>query len=149
MSTFEKRTSLEEFTRAQIIGPGAFNKRFFLLSKWDQSEFNGQDLNRCSPLHNQSEVIAEVPAYLYSSGILFPITKVEVSHGTVSTKPKSEEPNDKYEEQEPTPTKLEDENFIDDHTESISSKNQNYPNTCGIAFAIDDKSNISLDFQVN
>ena len=38
-----KRNSLELFVREQIIGPGAFNNRFFFLEKWDTSEFNGID----------------------------------------------------------------------------------------------------------
>jgi hypothetical protein len=37
----KKRESLELFVREQIIGPGAFNNRYFLIEKWEKGEFNG------------------------------------------------------------------------------------------------------------
>jgi hypothetical protein len=138
MSDFkEKRDDLERFLREQIIGPGAFNRRFFLLKKWQDNEFNGRSLKDCLAYHNGSEVIAEVPAYQYSSGILFPITEQLSIQKKESTDSKvTNEAPDAGDGQEPV-LKMDDEEMTDEQSESISSKNQNYPNTCGLAFAID------------
>ena len=70
----KKRDDLEQFIREQIIGPGAFNKRYFLLTDWDNCEFSKQSLKNCKAIDNCSEIITEVPAYQYSSAILFPKT---------------------------------------------------------------------------
>src|SRR5688572_24371330 len=70
----QKRNDLEIFVKEQIIGPGAFNKRFFLLNKWATNEFVGKNLKEVFAFDNTSEVLAEVPAYQYSSAILFPVT---------------------------------------------------------------------------
>ncbi|HTF21596.1 MAG TPA: helicase-related protein [Chryseolinea sp.] len=133
MSRFkEKRDSLESFLNEQVLGPGAFNKRFFFLKDWNTNEFAGKNLHDCKAIANIREVIAEVPAYQYSSGILFPISNNpvdEVSQSEVVQESSSDEPEEEHE------PKADDEQFRDDHTESVSSKNQNYPNTCGIAFA--------------
>ena len=33
----EKRESLESYVKEQLIGPGAYNKKYFFLKEWDQS----------------------------------------------------------------------------------------------------------------
>ena len=70
----EKRDSLELYVKEQIIGPGAYNKKYFFLEDWGKSEFSGVDLTGVSAYENFSEIIPEVPAYQYSSAILFPVT---------------------------------------------------------------------------
>lgn len=139
------RESLETFTREQIIGPGAFNKRFFLLSEWSTSDFHGKKLETCQAIENVSEIISEVPAYQYSSAILFPRSieltdedDMEEEEEVVTVEDDSDE--DKQ--------KADDENFHDDHTENTSSKNQNYPNTCGISFSLNPKANTATDLSI-
>lgn len=143
-----KREDLELFVKEQIIGPGAFNKRFFLLEKWNTNEFCGQNLKTVLAFNNVSEILSEVPAYQYSSAILFPIstTAEELFQKEENTNEESAISDD----ENLSPLTLDDENLKDDSSESVSSKNQNYPNTCGIAFAINQSANISdLSLQVN
>lgn len=133
-----KRESLENFVREQIVGPGAFNKRFFLLSEWQNSEFLGKDLLTCSAIDNISEILTEVPAYQYSSAILFPISvSGNSSNNVVEDKYLENLDDEEQVSDEQVGNKADDENFQDEHIDSASSKNQNYPNTCGIAFAVD------------
>lgn len=144
----EKREGLELFVSEQIIGPGAFNKRFFLLEKWGSNEFHGKNLDDCNALDNVSEVISEVPAYQYSSAILFPISKTRNSATTV-TEAANDLDDIEIEELNSQMERADDENFQDDQTESASSKNQNYPNTCGLSFAIREDSDLSKDLKIS
>lgn len=143
-----KREDLELFVKEQIMGPGAFNKRFFLLEKWNTNEFCGQNLKTVSAFNNVSEILSEVPAYQYSSAILFPIsTTVEK---TSKIEESTDEENTISDDENLSPLALDDENLKDDSSESVSSKNQNYPNTCGIAFAINPSKSMSdLSMEVN
>lgn len=150
-STFlEKRESLVEFVREQIVGPGAFNKRFFLLEKWKENEFSGKVLQECLAINNISEIISEVPAYHYSSAILFPISKSIVIKGKDISPLENKIVNDDKEDlpENINDNKLDDEDFQDDQTESVSSRNQNYPNTCGISFAVNEKTLLNKDLKV-
>ena len=70
----EKRNSLENYVKEQIIGPGAYNKKYFFLKDLESSEYYNEDLSQESALQNFEEIIPEVPAYQYSSAILFPVT---------------------------------------------------------------------------
>ena len=70
----EKRNSLENYIKDQIIGPGAYNKKYFFLKDWDESAYSGKDLSQVPASQNFDEIIPEVPAYQYSSAILFPVT---------------------------------------------------------------------------
>ncbi|HYF66696.1 MAG TPA: helicase-related protein [Ohtaekwangia sp.] len=144
--TLEKRDDLQSFIKEQIVGPGAFNKRFFLLKKWPFNEFQGQRIKECGALSNSSEIISEVPAYQYSSAILFPIANPlkESSSHSINDPAMSADDNDAEDEI----TKTDDENFDDDKSESVSSKNQNYPNTCGLSFAVSPLSSLSNDIDV-
>jgi hypothetical protein len=141
----EARESLETFTREQIIGPGAFNKRFFLLADWSTSDFTGKKLESCQALENVSEIISEVPAYQYSSAILFPRSIEIPDEDDVE---EDEAVVDAEDENDEDKQKADDENFRDDHTENTSSKNQNYPNTCGISFSLSPKVNTATDLSI-
>ena len=44
----EKRDSLENYVKEQIIGPGAYNKKYFFLKDWENSEYYGKDLSQVS-----------------------------------------------------------------------------------------------------
>jgi hypothetical protein len=130
----EKRNDLEAFVQAQIIGPGAFNKRMMFTADWVTNDFHGQDLKHCDSSLNENEVIAELPAYQYSSAILFPISVT--AEETADLETQQNETDDRDEVNEDVVPKADDEDFNDDHEQSISSKNQNYPNTCGLSFAL-------------
>ena len=156
MSSFkEKRQDLEVFLDEQVQGPGAFNKRFFLLDSWNANEFVGRDLTTCQAIENVREIIAEVPAYQYSSGILFPITidpRDDVAQQASQVDSDDEvdiDEEDGHEQDQDFQPKADDQFFYDDHTESVSSKNQNYPNTCGLSFAIDAQAHPHADVSVN
>lgn len=142
----EKREALNLFVRENLIGPGAFNKRFFLLRRWNDSEFKGMLLSRVSAIDNVSEVLAEVPAYQYGSAILFPETEIIDSSETAQDESLQEETFDLIEEDNAEgPEAPDDENLQDHQNESVSSKNQNYPNTFGLAFAVSSGSDIHTD----
>ena len=67
-----KRASLETFVKEQIIGPGAYHKKYFLTATdvWNNSEVYAESINNFKAIDNTSELITEVPAYQYSSGML-------------------------------------------------------------------------------
>lgn len=141
----EKRDALQHFVQEQLVGPGAFNRKYYLLSRWAGHEFNGKLIADCPPSDNASEVITEVPAYQYSSAILFP--QVEVQNTPTAQEPElpltgSEEDGEAIAGQD---------EFQIEQTESTSSKNQNYPNTFGLSIAIDPQAVLStaLDIQVS
>lgn len=140
-----KRTSLELFVKEQILGPGAFNKRFFLLKKWESNEFNGNLLANCAASDNVNEVIGEVPAYQYSSGILFPIA---LTVDEIDIEKDKLDDDGEGNDLDQALVKADDVDFSDDHNDSVSSKNQNYPNTCGLSFAIDLTTKIEKDISI-
>lgn len=129
-----KRDDLEKFVGSQIVGPGAFNKHLMFISDWETNDFAGKALAQCDATDNKNEVIAELPAYQYSSAILFPISKTADELEELLADDQTDGHND--DEEESHSTKADDEDFDDDHEQSISSKNQNYPNTCGLSFAL-------------
>lgn len=151
MSYFEdKRDSLEKFVKEQIIGPGAYNKRFFFLSNWSETEFFGKRVKLESAFDNINEIIPEVPAYQYSSGILFPETK------ELLESPKLVQPTiDKIEEVDDssitinTEIPLDDDNCVEDTFESVVSKQQNYPNLLGLSFVVDKTVDIQNDLTIS
>jgi hypothetical protein len=151
MSKFkEKRDSLELFVKEQLIGPGAYNKRFFFLEEWDDSEFSGKELKEVSALDNISEIIPEVPAYQYSTAILFPETReVKVASNLSENDELVENEtlvgNDNQEQN----TSADDEDFKEDTSESVVSKQQNYPNTLGLSFVIDKETDLQKDLVVS
>lgn len=149
MSGFKKkRESLELFIKEQIIGPGAFNKRYFFIEKLEANEFKGLDIKTTSvrAFDNKSEVLTEVPAYQYSSAILFPETKLPkgaaIKLSSISTDDRDFDDND---EQEDVNTGADDDNIKDDSGESLVSKQQNYPNSLGLSFVVGKNTNLQKD----
>lgn len=129
-----KRDDLEKFVESQIVGPGAFNKHLMFTADWGTNDFAGKALAQCDATDNINEVIAELPAYQYSSAILFPISITADEAGEISFD--EEEIDHGVEDDESSLARADDEGFNDDHDQSTSSKNQNYPNTCGLSFAL-------------
>lgn len=150
MSKFkEKRDSLELFTKEQIIGPGAYNKRFFFLDDWDNKafEFADKSLFNVSAIQNNSEVIPEVPAYQYSSAILFPQTTLKK---LIASSNEIIDTGDEIDDDDnATNTSTDDEEIIEDITESLISKQQNYPNQVGLSFVINGSADLNKDIEVN
>lgn len=147
----QKRNSLENFVKEQIIGPGAYNLRYFFIDKWDTCEFSGMDLKAKSvnAFNNISEVITEVPAYQYSSAILFPETRItsEISSRVLDDTIGGDKVLDS--EIEDVNTGTDDDNIKDDSAESLISKQQNYPNSVGLTFVVKKEAVISSDLSVS
>ncbi len=144
MSEFKKkRDSLEQFVKEQIIGPGAYNKKYFLLKNWESSEFRGQNLKNektCPALNNISELIPEVPAYQYSSGILFPETKELQETGGIEVIEEDEVEIEAIETSDEN-TSANNDKISEDTSESVIRKQQNYPNQLGLSFVVKDSEN--------
>ena len=143
----EKRNSLENYVKEQVIGPGAYNKKYFFLNDWDKSEYSGKDLSQIPALKNFDEIIPEVPAYQYSSAILFPITTQtsEIENGE-----EEQELNDEGQGNEDanSNTSADDENISDDTSTNIVLTQQNYPNTFGLSFVFDKNKNTNDDLNI-
>ena len=151
MSNFkDKRTSLEQFVKEQIIGPGAYNKRFFFLENWGTSEFSGKILKEESAINNISEVISEVPAYQYSSAILFPETREnpEVDN-VVDNDSVNKNITEDVSDNQISNTSADDDNIKEDTSESVVSKQQNYPNLLGLTFVVDEKNDLQKDLSIS
>ncbi len=147
MNAFKKkRAKLETFVREQIIGPGSYNLRFFFLEDWQNSGFAGKNLKEGQPIKNLHEIIPEVPAYQYSSGILFPETREIVTQEQQTTTQNESKPNQEIEVES---NSADDENMKDDSSESIISKQQNYPNSLGLTFAVNESISLESDLKVN
>lgn len=124
----DKRKSLERTVREQILGPGANSNRYILLSEWE-SHYAGKNLKELFPIDNLSEVMDEVPAYYYGTGILFPSTvesRTDSGQGQQNNATTGDEESDGG-----------DDDFYDNKEDSLSSLNQNYPTSFGLSFAID------------
>ena len=133
----EKRESLENYVKEQVIGPGAYNKKYFFLKDWDESIYADKDLAQVPALLNFDEIIPEVPAYQYSSAILFPRT-IQSS--------KNEEGNEIQGESDesdevPVNTSADDDNISEDTSTNVVLTQQNYPTTFGISFVFDKNKN--------
>ena len=151
MSDFkDKRTSLEQFVKEQIIGPGAYNKRFFFLENWGTSEFSGKILKEESAINNISEVIPEVPAYQYSSAILFPETRENPEVDTVVDNDSvNKNITEDVSDNQISNTSADDDNIKEDTSESVVSKQQNYPNLLGLTFVVDEKNDLQKDLSIS
>ena len=67
MSDFlDKRTSLEQFVKEQIIGPGAYNKRFFFLDSWEKSEFAGKKISSEKSIIFKSRIFYKIAKTIFS-----------------------------------------------------------------------------------
>jgi len=155
MSGFKKkRESLELFVKEQIIGPGAFNKRYFFIEKLEDNEFSGLDIISTSvrAFDNKSEVLTEVPAYQYSSAILFPETRTKLPKGAADVKsPPISTEDDEFDknETEDVNTGADDDDIKDDSVESLVSKQQNYPNSLGLSFVVSRDTYLQKDISVS
>jgi hypothetical protein len=153
MSGFKKkRESLELFVKEQIIGPGAFNKRYFFIEKLEANEFKGLDIKSTTvrAFDNKSEVLTEVPAYQYSSAILFPETRTKLPKGaTVKASSISTDDEEVVDnETEEVNTGADDDNIKDDAGESLVSKQQNYPNSLGLSFVVSKDADLQKDLML-
>lgn len=145
----KKRNSLESFVNQQIIGPGAYNKKYFLLNQWEDSIYAGKNLTEFSALHDYSEVIPEVPAYQYSSAILFPRTvQAQKTMGNIAEGENSENATFDEELTEKN-TSADDDNLNDDKSLNVVLKQQNYPNTFGLTFVFDRNKEINQDLRIS
>jgi hypothetical protein len=153
MSGFKKkRESLELFVKEQIIGPGAFNKRYFFIEKLEANEFKDLDIKKTSvrAFDNKSEILTEVPAYQYSSAILFPETRTKPRKGETVKQtdiPPDASDNDDNEIPEINPG-ADDDNIKGDSDESLVSKQQNYPNSLGLSFVVSKNTNLLKDLSL-
>ncbi|WP_299989310.1 helicase-related protein [uncultured Pontibacter sp.] len=138
-----KREELVATIQEQTMGPGANGNRYVLLSEWDmlKAELREKDLKKIAPLENQYEVMDEVPAYYYGTGILFPPVAPP-------------DPNGQDGHAVPQNTLLVPEEFAGDEVnmlsttpdteievseqkgEALTSANQNYPTSFGLSFAV-------------
>jgi hypothetical protein len=153
MSGFKKkRESLELFVKEQIIGPGAFNKRYFFIEKMQDNEFKGLDIKTTlvRAFDNKSEVLTEVPAYQYSSAILFPETRTKLPKGATgnSSSISADDEDVDENETEDVNTGADDDNIKDDSGESLVSKQQNYPNSLGLSFVVSKDTNLQKDIML-
>lgn len=151
MSNFKnKRESLELFVKEQIIGPGAFNKRYFFIEKWDKNEFNGIDFktNIVKSIDNKSEILTEVPAYQYSSAILFPETRVARGTEQTSSIKNEKETDEHILDTDDVEHGADDDGIKDDSSESLVSKQQNYPNSIGLSFVVGKDSDLQNDLTI-
>ena len=145
----KKRDSLESYVKEQIIGPGAYNKKYFFLNKWDESEYSGKDLSEIDALENFEEIIPEVPAYQYSSAILFPVTVQSREIEKESKESKENADESVLNEDESSNTSADPDNMSPEDTSSnIVLTQQNYPNTFGVSFVFDKNKNINDDLKV-
>lgn len=140
----EKRDSLENYVKEQIIGPGAYNKKYFFLENWEKSEFFGKDLSKVKAIQNIKEVITEVPAYQYSSAILFPVT----TQSQVESESSKEEIDNDIDEEIILNSSANDEDFKEDTSSNVVLTQQNYPNTFGLSFVLNKDKDINEDLKI-
>lgn len=122
-----KRDALEDYLREQLIGPGAGRNRVIRTNIDDEFSFLDQNYSR-----NEVEALTVVPGIYYSSGILFPKNRKEVtSNSEITTINESleslfDETNDN--------NALEERNLSDD-VEGFQM-DQMFPKTMGLTFCI-------------
>lgn len=139
-----KRADLERTIREQILGPGANANRYILLSEWD-ANYAGVDLRALAPVDNLTEVMDEVPAYYYGTGILFPSTKSDqaTNGGEAVNNPIISDADDDDHD-----IRSGEDEATDSKEESLSSLNQNYPTSFGLSFAVNRGTELQEDIQI-
>lgn len=146
----EKRDSLELFLKEQIIGPGSCNLRYFFLKDKEHNSILDFDISKESAINDLNEVISDVPAYKYSSGILYP--KIEVLSDDSKEDETDDEINTELSEEEIKIVEdnetINNEDNYQDGEEGLLSKQQNYPNTCGLSFVISTNNSLVEDIEV-
>lgn len=127
----EKRTSLEEFIKEQLIGPGGCNHRYSVFH---------EDTEELESVHVFGEVLNTTPGSIYSSAILFPQqTKEDTQTQIVDTEnsdvdsASDVEPNDDDNKDEEL-----DEEINFDHAEDIDSLGRRFPSKFGISCCLDE-----------
>lgn len=138
-----KREELIATIQEQTMGPGANGNRYVLLSEWDtlKEGLSEKDLKRIAPLENQYEVMNEVPAYYYGTGILFPPVTPPDPNGQDGPAVPEELSSDEVNMPFTTPD-IEVE-VSEQKGEALTSANQNYPTSFGLSFAV--KKRTALD----
>lgn len=127
----EKRASLEEFIKEQLIGPGGCNHRYSVFHDETEELESG---------HVFGEVLNTTPGSIYSSAILFPqqskedtqsqVVDTDISDVDNTEEVDSNEDDNKDEELE------EEINF--DHAEDIDALGRRFPNKFGISCCLDE-----------
>ncbi len=117
-----KRTSLEQFIKEQLIGPGGCKDLYSI--KESPCEENNEPLG---------EVLNTTPGSIYSSAILFPVRKENNSSQQLERRENIDvvEISDDALEQENELEEISD--FSDDEDEDINSLNRRFPTTIGIS----------------
>ena len=117
-----KRTSLEQFIKEQLIGPGGCKGLYSI--KESPCEENNEPLG---------EVLNTTPGSIYSSAILFPVRKENNSSQQLERRENIDvvEISDDALEQENELEEISD--FSDDEDEDINSLNRRFPTTIGIS----------------
>ena len=123
-----------------------------IIEKIHTNEFNGLEIksSNVKAIDNQSEIIPELPAYQYSSAILFPETRTRLIR-EVDTKSSNLALDDEIDVTELTDnnTSVDDDNINDDSGDSLVSKQQNYPNSMGLSFVVNKDSDIQNNLDLN
>ena len=144
----EKRESLVKFLSEQLIGPGAYNNKYHFKENIDNLPHYEQDLKgECTDKYF-SEIIPEVPAYQYSTAILFPKIQFEtVVNNDENIENEVEEIVDN--EEITNRDAADDEEITSASTDNLIGKQQNYPSDFGLSFVIPISTNISQDLNIN
>ena len=132
-----KRNELEEFIRAQIVGPNALNERYAYAGT-----LNGEDIDVV-------EVLNTTPGSIYSSAILFPKREVSESKDDESSGLVALENDQKNESwsAEDSNEYLEEQRTIDEERSSMDEEDQyaisqRFPSMIGLSCCLDGKGRI-------
>ena len=122
----EKRATLEQFIKEQLIGPGGCNYRY--------SVFHTDD-DVLNPECAYGEVLNTTPGSIYSSAILFPLqSKEDIQSSSIESNETDTAGNDYDDEDGINTTEDEiDEEKNFDHAEDIYSLGRRFPNKLGIS----------------
>ena len=122
----EKRTSLENFIKEQLIGPGGCNYRYSVQHDENEKPENGCEFG---------EVLNTTPGSIYSSAILFPQQAKEDLQSIMvdETESNSDESVDSEDINEISNNEELEEEINFDHSEDIDSLGRRFPNKFGIS----------------
>jgi hypothetical protein len=136
----KKRLELEVFIREQTLGPGIMRSRFV-----DRSRQSDPDPEGLGPY--RSELINNIPAGIYSTGILFPVDNSKRMEKGPDVQKDEEGPIT------PPPDMLEEEEDVDPEEEEnvdidSQSLNQMFPNSMGLTVCLDPKVAQEKDLEI-
>lgn len=138
----EKRNSLEQFIREQVIGPGGCNN--FFSSVHPEEE-------QLEPSLQYDEVLNTTPGSIYSSAILFPRRAIEDTITISSSNSENAESDDSpiAEDNEIEEDEIDEEKNID-HSDDIESLDRRFPNKFGISCCLNqDAANDNLKISIS